>query len=466
MGEEQARIATRDEPHDAITGVFNEVAVGRCRSAGRINGQRTPRAVLTALAFVKKVEYFARGRSGSLETQAYALVNARAFFDVDLNKFAHRDLPVASPETFGHSESVTSNERIQKALLAWYRKNARDLPWRRTQDPYAIWLSEVMLQQTRVDTVIPYFDRFLKELPNVEALAEATEDKVISLWSGLGYYRRARMLHEGAKAIARQPFPRTATALREVKGIGRYTAGAVASIAFGEVTPLVDGNVARVFSRLFGIDDDLRKPKGMDRIWSIAGTIVAKDDPGSWNQALMELGATVCVPRAPRCLICPLAKECHAHANGREHELPVMSAKRAPTVQSRVALALLADDGDVLLARRNESGIFAGMWEMPSIELQKDETPEACAKRLSRSLGASCEAVALRGEVVHVLTHRRLEVSVWGAALRSFSPPRPTHLAEYDTVALMSRDEGAKRTKSTYGKKLMKMGFPTRSRGR
>ncbi len=361
---------------------------------------------------------------------------------------------------------MTTNERIQEALLAWYRKHARDLPWRRTRDPYAIWLSEVMLQQTRVDTVIPYFDRFLDELPTVEALADASEEKVISLWSGLGYYRRARMLHEGAKAIAKRPFPKTATALQEVRGIGRYTAGAVASIAFGEPAPLVDGNVARVLARLFGIEDDLRKPKGMERIWSIAGTIVAMEDPGSWNQALMELGATVCTPRAPRCLLCPLSKECKARKSGREQELPVMSAKRPPVLQRRVAIALSADNGDVALVRRAASGIFAGMWEIPSIELANGEAHEAAAQRLGRFIGATCSGMAVRGEVVHVLTHRRLEVTVIGAELTSRALRLSPDRAEYDDVALMSRDEGAVRTKSTYGKKLMKMAFPSKTRGR
>ncbi len=353
---------------------------------------------------------------------------------------------------------MTQTKRIQSALLAWYRANARDLPWRRTRDPYAIWVSEVMLQQTRVDTVIPYFDRFLDHLPTVEALAEASEERVLSLWSGLGYYRRARMLHEGAKAIAGQPFPKTAVALQEVRGIGRYTAGAVSSIAFGEASPLVDGNVARVLARLFGIEDDLRKPKGMARIWSIAETIVAEEDPGAWNQALMELGATVCTPRAPRCLLCPLTRECKAREMGREEELPMMSRKRAPVLQRRVALAVRSDKAEVLLARRSAGGIFAGMWEVPSLELAHGEAHHAAAERLAVSVGVSVEGLESCGEIVHVLTHRRLEVTVMRARLLKCQVPL-LH-AEYEAVEFMSRDEGVLRTKSTYGRKLMKMSFP------
>jgi A/G-specific adenine glycosylase len=354
---------------------------------------------------------------------------------------------------------MTPTVRIQRSLLQWYRANARDLPWRRTQDPYAIWLSEVMLQQTRVETVIPYFDRFLDEFPSVEALAEASEEQVLSLWSGLGYYRRARMLHEGAKAIAGRPFPRTAAGLQQVRGIGRYTAGAVSSIAFGEASPLVDGNVARVVARLFGIEDDLRKPRGMARIWSIAETILVRDEPGAWNQALMDLGATVCTPRAPRCLLCPLASECQARAAGREQELPMMSRKVAPVVQRRVALAVQSDRAEVLLARRSAAGIFAGMWEVPSLELAMGESHNVAADRLAVSVGVTISAPEPCGEVVHVLTHRRLEVAIMRARL--LKQRVPALHAEYEAVELMSRDEGALRTKSTYARKLMKMSFPS-----
>jgi A/G-specific adenine glycosylase len=353
----------------------------------------------------------------------------------------------------------TATSRIQRALLEWYAANARDLPWRRTRDPYAIWVSEVMLQQTRVDTVIPYYDRFLEDLPTVEALAEASEERVLSLWSGLGYYRRARMLHEGAKAIAGRPFPKTALGLQQVRGMGRYTAGAVASIAFGAASPIVDGNVARVVARLFGVGDDLRKPKGIARVWSIAETILVRDQAGAWNQALMELGATVCTPRAPRCLLCPLAVECVARATGREEALPVMTRKRAPLLQRRVALAVQSGDEEVLLARRSARGIFASMWEIPSIEVGEGESGAAAAERLAVSVGVTLDRMEACGDVVHVLTHRRLEVAVLrGRLIRTRTPA--LH-AEYTAVELMSRDEGAARTKSAYGRKLMKMGFPS-----
>jgi A/G-specific adenine glycosylase len=181
---------------------------------------------------------------------------------------------------------------LRQSLLAWYARAKRDLPWRRTRDPYAIWLSEVMLQQTRVETVVPYFERFLARWPTVSSLAEAPIDEVLAAWSGLGYYRRARMLHSGARAIAdASAFPSNAEGLARVPGIGRYTAGAVASIAYGEAAPLVDGNVARVFARIFAMEEDLRSTRAVKRLWALATTLVDPRDPGSWNQALMELGA-------------------------------------------------------------------------------------------------------------------------------------------------------------------------------
>src|SRR5438067_2905200 len=170
-------------------------------------------------------------------------------------------------------------------LLTWYRGVARDLPWRRTRDGYAIWVSEIMLQQTRVDTVVPYYGRFLEAFPTVRALADAPVDDVLAAWSGLGYYRRARMLHEAARTIAEGPaFPATAESLARVKGIGRYTAGAVASIAFGEATPLVDGNVARVLARVFAVEDDVKSARGVARMWELATALVHDEDAGGWNQ--------------------------------------------------------------------------------------------------------------------------------------------------------------------------------------
>jgi A/G-specific adenine glycosylase len=221
---------------------------------------------------------------------------------------------------------------LGQRLASWYRRTCRDLPWRRTRDPYAIWVSETMLQQTRVETVLPYYERFLRELPDVASLAEAPEERVLALWSGLGYYRRARMLHAAAKKVAGEHagrMPDDPAALRRLDGVGAYTAGAVASIAFGRRAALVDGNVARVLARLFAVEEDVKSAAGAARVWAIAERLVGavQEPPGEWNQALMELGATVCVPRAPLCAVCPVAPWCAARSLGIAAELPRVSPK-------------------------------------------------------------------------------------------------------------------------------------------
>jgi len=263
-----------------------------------------------------------------------------------------------------------------------------------------------MLQQTRVETVVPYWQRFLARFPTAQALAEAPEDDVLALWSGLGYYRRARLLHAGAKKVAELgAVPRDREGLLEVPGIGRYTAGAVASIAYGEPVGLVDGNVARVLARVFEIDDDMRKA-GMRRAEVLADELVvhAKDDPGSWNQALMELGATICSPQNPSCHRCPIAHHCAALARGRVSELPVLGAKKKPEprrLQSLVAL----HRGEVLLLRRKRDRLFGGLWEPPAIE-----GATAARRDLVARFGA--KSAKRVGGVTHVLSHRKLTIDV------------------------------------------------------
>ncbi len=304
----------------------------------------------------------------------------------------------------GASTQPRKLRRLHDDLLRWYEACRRDLPWRRTRDPYAIWVSEVMLQQTRVDTVVPYYERFLARFPTAEALAEAPEDDVLALWSGLGYYRRARLLHAGAREVARLgDVPRDREALLSVPGIGRYTAGAVASIAFGEPVGLVDGNVARVLARLFVIEEDMRKA-GMRRAQQLADEIVARPDPGAWNQALMELGATVCTPLKPACDRCPVATSCGAHALGRAAELPVLGAKKKP--EARRVQSLVATRGDaVLLLRRKRDRLFGGLWEPPCIE-------GAAPARRAFAARFGVARPKTVGRVVHVLSHRKLTIDV------------------------------------------------------
>jgi A/G-specific adenine glycosylase len=301
---------------------------------------------------------------------------------------------------------------IARALAAWFEAEARDLPWRRGRTPYAVWLSEIMLQQTRVETVVPYFERFLRAYPDVGALAAAPIDDVLHLWSGLGYYRRARQLHATAREVTTRyggVLPDEAEALRALPGVGAYTAGAIASIAYGRREPLVDGNVARVIARLDAIDEPVRSPAVTRRLWETAARLVPADRPGRFNEALMELGATVCTPRDPRCDACPLPHVCHARASGRERDLPVVESKRPVPVVAAVAV-VIADGGLVLFARRREGGLFGGLWEPPMVEAPSVEAARAALGAVGVALGRAKLREA--GQVVHVLTHRRMEVTV------------------------------------------------------
>src|SRR5512134_738690 len=233
---------------------------------------------------------------------------------------------MSRPAQRGEAERSRRRGAVRRALLAWYRRERRDLPWRRTRDPWAIWVSETMLQQTRVETVIPYYERFMQRFPNVAALADADTDELMSHWAGLGYYSRARNLKAAASQVVREHggrVPGDVEALRALPGVGRYTAGALASIAFDRPAPIVDGNVARVLARLLDLDLDVRSPAGQRRLWAEAEALANGPSPGDLNQALMELGALVCTPRTPRCADCPVRRRCRGRAAGRAEALPV-----------------------------------------------------------------------------------------------------------------------------------------------
>lgn len=301
---------------------------------------------------------------------------------------------------------------IATAVVAHYASVRRDLPWRRTRDPYAIWISEVMLQQTRVATVIPYWERWMARFPTVAALAGAQLDDVLAAWAGLGYYSRARNLHAGARAIDARwggELPRGAAALREVPGIGPYTAGAIASIAFGERAPLVDGNVARVLSRVFAVERDIKSTAGQRALWERAGALMqALPDgaaPGDLNQGLMELGASICAPVSPRCLVCPLAERCAARRTGRQDELPITAprkrASELPLVER--TLVWIERGAEIVLARRRADGLFGGLWELPEL-----------ASVLA--LGGTVDAAPVAHHE-QTLTHRRLRIEVRRGAL-------------------------------------------------
>ncbi len=253
-------------------------------------------------------------------------------------------------------------------LVQWYRENARDLPWRRTQNPYAIWISEIMLQQTRVAAVIPYYERFLRELPDVFALANVEDDRLHKLWEGLGYYSRARNLKKAAGEIVSRfggEMPGRYADLLLLPGIGEYTAGAIASLSFGEAVPAVDGNVLRVYERLFAEERDIRDVSYKKEVREALLPLIPADAPGEFNAALMELGATVCLPNgAPKCDSCPVQRFCEAFRQGRTGELPILSAKKARKIEQKTVFAIHTERG-LIGFRRPESGLLAGLWQLP-----------------------------------------------------------------------------------------------------
>lgn len=297
---------------------------------------------------------------------------------------------------------------IQASLLAHYAVVHRRMPWRGATDPYAIWVSEVMLQQTQTATAAPFYERFLKRFPTVRALADADEAAVLELWSGLGYYTRARNLWIAARRLCAErggEVPGTASELRELPGVGRYTAGAIASIAFGKPEPAVDGNVQRVISRLFAIRGDVSRGRAHEQVWRAMRLLLPTDSPGAFNQAMMEFGATVCVPTAPRCGKCPLASHCAALRTGRQNELPE-KAQSKKTVRVAEACAVIARNAEILIVKRPAGGQMAGLWEFPRTEVGVHESAEDAAVRaasliLERSVQVTRRLPVVRHQIMH-----------------------------------------------------------------
>ncbi len=328
-------------------------------------------------------------------------------------------------------------------LLAWFAANARDLPWRRTRDPYAIWVSEVMLQQTQVRTVVPYWERWLRELPTVEALARAPLDRVFKLWEGLGYYTRARNLQRAAQVIVREHggrFPRRFEDVLTLPGVGRYTAGAICSLAFNEPTPVLDGNVTRVLARVFGLRDDIRQPTVREHLWNLAGQLVnavatrpkrglaprfrgrwarrvASRPCGALNEALMELGAAICTPRTPRCEECPVERNCVARRDGIAAELPRKNPAGSTRLQ-RVQAFLCMRRGRTLVRQRPASGVNAHLWELPNCAVTAEVSPLAAAREL---LGAGVLKVRHVMRVQHTITQSRIALDVYRIEFAPFA---------------------------------------------
>jgi A/G-specific adenine glycosylase len=304
---------------------------------------------------------------------------------------------------------------FSRAMLRWFHQHRRDLPWRVAKtatrgerpDPYHVFVSEAMLQQTQVATVVGYFQRFIQRFPTIQTLAESDEQEVLRLWQGLGYYSRARNLRKAAQQIVQEfasQIPKEVDQLLMLPGIGRYTAGAIGSIAFGRRVPILDGNVARVLCRLFAIRGDATESKARARLWRLAEDVLPARDCGDFNQSLMELGATICIPRSPSCLICPVRKFCKAFELGVQNQIPPARKSKATPLEHRWTFVIEDERGHVLIEQRPDTGRWAGMWQFVTVKAR-----EGGVETILTSLPTKVDVSSLRklGEVSHQLTHRR-----------------------------------------------------------
>lgn len=301
--------------------------------------------------------------------------------------------------------------RFSQPLIDWFQQHQEDLPWRRNREPYAVWVSEIMLQQTQVATVIPYYQRFMARFPDVKTLAAASLDEVLKQWEGLGYYSRARNLHKAAQMVVADrggALPQSPAELQKLPGIGRYTAGAIACFAFGLDVPVVDGNIVRVLARLFNIEDELdaAQRKGL---WELAGQLVPQGRGAAWNEGLMELGRRICTPRAPDCAVCPLAEFCVAYALGLQEQRPIIKPKGQTPHYDVTAGVIRREDGRLLIAQRPVDGMLGGLWEFPGGKREDGESLEACLRReVQEELEIQIKVGDPLTEVKHAYTHFKI----------------------------------------------------------
>jgi A/G-specific adenine glycosylase len=324
-----------------------------------------------------------------------------------------------------HNES---KHYFSTQLLSWYQKERRDLPWRRSRNPYHIWVSEIMLQQTRVDTVIPYFHRFVDRFPTLEELAAAPEEEVLKHWEGLGYYSRARNLQFAVREVVEQyggQVPQQKKEISSLKGVGPYTAGAILSIAYNQPEPAVDGNVMRVLSRYFCLEEDIARPATRVSIEGLAQSLIPEGEAGDFNQALMELGAMICTPKSPSCPSCPVQKLCLGRIAGREKELPVKTKAKPPKPVMRLAVLIEGTGvhaGKVLVRQRPDTGLLARMWELPHVEAPDRVTWDSLStgrEWLEQELeeaGIGIQVTRYVGDAQHVFTHLIWNIKVLAAA--------------------------------------------------
>ncbi|MDY0406879.1 A/G-specific adenine glycosylase [Virgibacillus sp. 179-BFC.A HS] len=306
---------------------------------------------------------------------------------------------------------------FQENLIAWYQANKRNLPWRENQDPYRVWVSEIMLQQTKVDTVIPYFQRFMEKFPDVYRLASADEQDVLKAWEGLGYYSRARNLQSAVREVVSEydgKIPDNKEALGKLKGIGPYTKGAILSIAFQQPEPAVDGNVMRVLSRVLHITDNIAEAKVKKQFEPIVTKMISKEDPSSFNQGLMELGAMVCTPKSPLCLFCPVQEYCRAFLKGDQENLPIKSKAKKPKKVAYIALLLKQGKEKIIIEKRKEQGLLANLWQFPMIP-SKGKTVHEAEEWFEAKYGWAIQIGKHAGKLKHVFTHLIWELEIYEA---------------------------------------------------
>ena len=342
--------------------------------------------------------------------------------------------------SFVVSEAVAID--LRQRLLAWYASQSRDLPWRRTRDPYAIWISEVMLQQTQVKTVVPYYERWLEKLPTVEALAAAEQQTVLKLWEGLGYYARARNLHQAAQQIVAEyggKFPPGLEEAIALKGVGRTTAGGILSAAFNLPTAILDGNVKRVLARLVALPSVPNK--ALSQLWEISEQVLDPKHPRDFNQAIMDLGATLCTRHNPACLFCPWQTHCAAYNQNAVSSFP-MTESRKPLPHKQIGVAVITDaQGNILIDRRRQAGLLGGLWEFPGGKIEPGESVEACVSReIREELGIEIEVGDRLITIEHAYTHFKVTLNVFNCKHLS-GEPQPLESDEVKWVTLDEIDE-------------------------
>jgi len=338
-----------------------------------------------------------------------------------------------------NSEKININA-FQNDLISWFKREQRDLPWRKDQDPYKVWVSEIMLQQTRVDTVIPYFNRFIEWFPTIDDLADADEDKVLKAWEGLGYYSRVRNLQSAVKEVREKyngEVPSTPKEISELKGVGPYTAGAILSIAYGIPEPAVDGNVMRVLSRILSIWDDIAKPASRKVFEQAVRDLISHDDPSAFNQALMELGALICTPTSPSCLLCPVREHCQAFFEGVQEELPVKT-KKTKTRNVQLAASVLSNsEGKILIHKRPAFGLLANLWEFPNVELHHSLQNERdqVINLFNQELQLDIHLDKIIGQIEHVFSHLIWNIKVYSGIISpDFQESEEWRLVSYNDI--------------------------------